>query len=217
MEKLAYLIKVRREKLNLSLRDFGNLCGVSHSYIRNLEDGDPRTGRRITPTLSCLEKLAPALDMSLEKLLKEVGYINSEGDKFDCSNLRLLRGDKTYEEIAREISEKTGEKVEPSLYEAIEKGYEKDPSPIFIDVLAKFANVDSSFFYRKNSPQLLEYTRNNFPYQYAQSGQEGLLYVKEEIREFISDPASDEYLMFAKELKEKGINLESIRKIVFEK
>lgn len=217
MEKLGDLIKARRESLGLSLREFGNLCGISHSYIRNLEEGDPRTGREIVPTLSCLKKLAPVLEMSLEELLKRIGYIHKTVGKFEPSNLKLIRGDKTYEQISKEISEKTGKKIEPSLYEALEDGSEKNPNPDLINILAKYANVDNSFFYRKNSPQLLKYAQKNIQNQYLQPKEELPLYVKEEIRDFIADPSCVEYLKFAKELMDKNIDIELARRRIFEK
>lgn len=215
MEKLGDLIKERRDSLKLSLRDFGKLCNMSHSYIRNLEDGDPRTGKEIVPTLSGLEKLAPVLGMSMEQLLKRIGYIHKAGEKFESSNLKLIRGNKTFKEISREITAKTGEKIDAALYEALEKGNEKIPSPILIDVIAKYVNVDSTFFYRKNSPELLEYAKANAPYNYEREKEKVALCVNEEIKEFITDSMNIEYVEFARQLKEKNISVEKAKKLIF--
>jgi transcriptional regulator with XRE-family HTH domain len=146
MVKLGELIKAKRAELGLSLREFANLCTMSHSYIRNLEDGDPRTGRNIVPTLEYLEKLAPALSMSLEELLKEIGFI---------------------QDITRESIEDLNDSGENN----------KDGERIRID------NIKS-----------LE---------------------EDDLKDFIFDPDSMEYLKLAKELKDKNISVGFIREIFF--
>jgi transcriptional regulator with XRE-family HTH domain len=212
--KLSSIIRTKRESLNLSFRDFGKLCGLSHAYIRNLEEGDPRTGKEIIPTIKSLKKLAPALDMSLEELLEETGYLSKAGDDFEPSNLKLIRGKKTYDEISNEIALATGELIEPSIYEALEKGLEKNPSPIVIDIIAKYANVHRSFFYRSNEEETLEYTRKNSPYRYKAGSDDAASCAREEdIKSFMSDPSNEEYLILARELKERKVDIESIRKI----
>lgn len=217
MSRLGNLIKARREELGLSLRDFAEMCGMSHSYIRNLEDGDPRTGKQIVPTLEYLEKLAPALSMSLEEVLKEIGYIQDTDNRFEPANLSLLRNGKSYDEMSLEIALKTGERIEPSLYEAVEKGINKNPSALFIDVLAKFANVDRSFFYRKNSLDVLEYSRLKEPYKHAPAREDQFYRISEDVRKFVTEPDSEEYLMLARELKEKNISVKFIRDTFFRK
>jgi transcriptional regulator with XRE-family HTH domain len=216
MKKLGELIKAKRESMKLSLREFADMCNVSHSYIKNLEDGDPRTGRNISPTLEYLERIAPVLGMSLEDLLKKTGYIQGERSEFYCPNLKLIRGDKSYEDICMEIEEKTGAKIEPSVYEAVEKGVNKNPSPLFIDVLAKFVNIDRSFFYRKNTSSLWEYAKRMFPYHQTEPRNENLSNIPEDILKFISDPLNLEYLVLAKELSDKKIKAKLVRDVLFE-
>jgi len=217
MSKLGYLVKVKREGMKLSLREFADMCNVSHSYIKNLEDGDPRTGKDITPTLEYLERIAPVLGMSLEDLLKEIGYIQDTDNSFYPLNLKLIREDNSYEGICRAIEGKTGVKIEASMYEAVEKGTNnKQPSPLFIDVLAKFAGVDRYFFYRKNTLSALEYARRNSPYQYVQPKSGVFSHISEEMAEFLSDPLNMEYMMLAKELADKKIKVKLVRDIIFE-
>lgn len=146
MVKLGELIKARRAELGMSLRDFAGMCMMSHSYIRNLEDGDPRTGRNIVPTLEYLEKLAPALSMSLEELLKEIGYIH------DNTNRSL-------------------------------------------DVPGR--NEHNNGNDNTACTQVPEYL------------------LEDDLRRFISDPDSIEYLKLAKELKDKNISVKFIREIFF--
>jgi len=215
MARLGYMLKAKREKLGLSLRDFADLCDVSHAYIKNIEDGDPRTGKDIAPSIYSLEKLAPVLEMTVEDLLKEIGYIQSTNNSFEPENLKLIRGAKSYEEIAADISSDTGEKVEPSVFEALENGDDKNPSALFVDVLAKYADVNRSFFYRKNTADVLEYTKRSAPYQYISPKDDFPAYVKEELKEFIANSGSEEYLRLAKELCDKNIKVKFIRNMLF--
>lgn len=217
MSRLGDLVKAKREDMKLSLREFADMCNVSHSYIKNLEDGDPRTGKDITPTLEYLERIAPVLGMTLEDLLKEIGYIQDTDNSFYPLNLKLIREDKSYEDICKEIEDKTGVKIEASVYEAVEKGTNiKQLSPLFIDVLAKFAGVDRNFFYRKNTPSALEFARKISPYQYFQPKSEAFLQISEDIAEFVSNPENIEYLKLAQELAEKKIKVKLVRNIIFE-
>lgn len=214
MARLGDILRTKRESMGLSLRDFANICGLSHAYISKLEGGDPKTKKEIMPSISSLEKLAPVLSMSMEDLLREIGYIDYT-KKFEPSNLKLLRNNMTYEQIAEDIADKTGESIEPMVYEAIEKGLDKNPSPLFIDVLAKYVNVDSSFFYRKNTTEELEYFRNSTPYMYENSSENLTAHVKEDLKDFILNPENEDYLRLAKELYEKNLNVEFLRKILF--
>lgn len=217
MARLGDMIKARRESMGLSLREFAQKCNLSHSYIKNLEDGDPRTGKDIMPTLSSLDKLAPVFCTTVESLLKDIGYIQDTYEGFEPSNLKLIRGERSYEEICREIFDKTGEQIAPSLYKALEEGCDTSPSALIIDVLAKYLNVDRAFFYRKNTANPLEYAREDHSYQQEPSGEGTLSYIKEDLREFVLNPENEDYIRLAKELCEKNIKVKFIRNALFEK
>jgi Helix-turn-helix. len=82
MITLGELIRNYREEHDLSLRDFAERCGVSHSYVDKLEKGiDPRSGKPVEPTLDILEKLASAMNLTLDQLLTQIGKINTENNK----------------------------------------------------------------------------------------------------------------------------------------
>ncbi|MCX8129056.1 MAG: helix-turn-helix domain-containing protein [Clostridia bacterium] len=216
MTRLGELIKSKRESSGLSLRDFSERCTLSHSYIKNLEDGDPRTGKNIIPTIDSLEKIAPALEMSLEELLKRIGYISDSPGKFERSNLKLIRGSKSFEEICKEIASKTGSKINSSIYEAIEGGKDKNPSLLFIDTLAKYAGVDRSFFYRENTEKAYEEAKERSPY-YSQNEKSSLSHIKDkDLLNFINSPESAEYLQLAKDLYERKIKVKFIRSTFFQ-
>lgn len=77
--KLGELIKKFREENKMSLREFAKKAGLSHSYINNLENGiDPRSGKEVMPTIETLKKIAQAMNMELNDLLKQIGYIEAE-------------------------------------------------------------------------------------------------------------------------------------------
>lgn len=78
MKTLGEIIKEFRETHNLSLREFAKLCNMSHSYIDRLEKGyDPRSGAKVEPTLDTLDRISKAMNIPLDNLLKEIGYINA--------------------------------------------------------------------------------------------------------------------------------------------
>ncbi|MDH6505593.1 transcriptional regulator with XRE-family HTH domain [Paenibacillus sp. PastM-3] len=77
--KLGRHLEELRLKNNLSYRRAEELTDISHSYIRNVENGiDPRTKKAIYPTPDILEKFAIAYNVSLESLLEAANIIEHE-------------------------------------------------------------------------------------------------------------------------------------------
>lgn len=67
---IGEMIKLYRTKTKLSLRDFAEKCGTSHSYISMLEnEKNSKTGEPIVPSLSALQKIAKGLEISLNELI----------------------------------------------------------------------------------------------------------------------------------------------------
>jgi transcriptional regulator with XRE-family HTH domain len=66
---ISTIIKEYREQNKMSLRDFAQKCGVSHSYVAMLEARkNSKTGEPIVPTLAKLQKIANGLDITLNNL-----------------------------------------------------------------------------------------------------------------------------------------------------
>lgn len=87
---LGKYIQNYRKKHGLSLRNFAEICDLSHSYIDKLEKGiDPRNNKPILPTIDTLEKIARATNTSLKDLLVSLEYINDDYD-FDKVNKLLV-------------------------------------------------------------------------------------------------------------------------------
>lgn len=73
--KLGEFLTSERKKRDLSLRDFADELGISHTYLQNLEKGsDPRTGNPVSPTVEKLDLISKSLGVSLDFLIKLAGY-----------------------------------------------------------------------------------------------------------------------------------------------
>lgn len=68
--RLGIFIKTYRTNQNMSLREFGLLCNISHTHIDSIEKGyDPRTGKQVNLTNHALNKLAIATGTRASHLL----------------------------------------------------------------------------------------------------------------------------------------------------
>lgn len=63
-KKLGGNLRELRLGMSMSQGDLANALNVDRAYISNIENG------RMNPTLSTLEKIAGALNVSVDKLLK---------------------------------------------------------------------------------------------------------------------------------------------------
>lgn len=81
MKTIGEIIKEFRKANNLSLRELAKMTGLSHTYIDKLEKGyDPRTGKKVEPTMYTIACIAEAMKVPRESLLKEIGYIDNNND-----------------------------------------------------------------------------------------------------------------------------------------
>ena len=75
--ELGKLVSEYREAHGLSLREFGERCGLSHVYISYLEKGvNPKTGEKISPTVKQLKKLSSGMGVTLHELLSNTDDID---------------------------------------------------------------------------------------------------------------------------------------------
>lgn len=65
MDELGTRIKCLRKKSGYSLRQFGKICNLSHSYISDIEKG------RTNPSLQTLQTIANKLNTNMSYLLGE--------------------------------------------------------------------------------------------------------------------------------------------------
>lgn len=69
---LGEYIKTYREEHELSQRAFARLCGMSVQYVGNLERGTNNDGKRLSPTMSTIAKIAKGTGIREEDLLLSV-------------------------------------------------------------------------------------------------------------------------------------------------
>ena len=68
---LGDLVKEYREKHNISMDEFSRTCNLSKGYISMLENNiNPRNDKPIAPTLPTIKKIALAMKMDIDSLLK---------------------------------------------------------------------------------------------------------------------------------------------------
>lgn len=72
---LGEVVREYRKSQGLSLREFGQLCGISHAYISDIENGsDRRTGKMPRPTVETVTAIAKGMGISLGELMARAGY-----------------------------------------------------------------------------------------------------------------------------------------------
>ena len=75
---------IRKYRGDVSLRDFADKCGISHTHLDSIEKGiDPRTGKPVKVTVETLKKIASAMHMSINDLLIKSGDVKISDLSFD--------------------------------------------------------------------------------------------------------------------------------------
>lgn len=114
--KLGKFLASERDKRKLSLRDFANELGISHTYLKNLEEGvNPQTKKPISPTLDKLEAISKTLNVSLEYLVELAGYQYSNNK----SNFNSL--DKSNDYIDVDLDMLTDEEIDDTFTSYLKK------------------------------------------------------------------------------------------------
>lgn len=85
---------IRKYRGEMSLREFADKCGISHTHLDSIEKGiDPRTGKPVRVTVDTLKKIASTMGMSINDLLIESGDVKIEDLRFDNANISENRID----------------------------------------------------------------------------------------------------------------------------
>lgn len=189
----------------LTQDELGRSIGYGRSAIANYESG------RSEPSYDILEKISNRLNVSIDYLLgRDDTREQNQKSKFNGSNIDLIRGDMSYEELSNNISlkldnPKIKEFLSSAFIEKISKG-KINPSPEVIEILAVYAGVSADFMYKSNSLQELILAQEKFSQQKKHNT---ILYDKE-TDEFIRNPDNLKYILYAKKLKDKGVDPENI-------
>lgn len=79
---------IRKYRDGMSLRDFADKCGISHTHLDSIEKGvDPRTGKPVKVTVETLKKIATAMNMTINDLLIKSGDVKVEDLVFDNAEI----------------------------------------------------------------------------------------------------------------------------------
>lgn len=103
--KLGEIIREYRLHNNMSMGDFAKRSGISKPYISMLEaDKNSNGGKPIAPSVETLQKVANAVGMPLDKLLRQLGdeKIDLRPTSFNEEELNLLNG---YRALNPEVKE----------------------------------------------------------------------------------------------------------------
>lgn len=146
--RLGKKLKELREKNNLSYRDASELTGISHSYIRNIENGfDPRSNRPISPSPDTLKKFAHAYSASYDELLRLAGYASIEQMKKNDEEDVIKERNRLFKERLTEYKSKSGLSLQEISVEArisvdtlnkLEKGKEQPSIEAIYNLAATF-------------------------------------------------------------------------------
>ena len=86
---LGDLVREYREKHNISMDDFSKMCKLSKGYISMLENNiNPRNNKPIAPTLPTIKKIALAMNVDMDSILKALDSdqeINLASSTLECS------------------------------------------------------------------------------------------------------------------------------------
>jgi transcriptional regulator with XRE-family HTH domain len=135
------LRKIRKDK-NLSIRKVGELSGISHAYLSQIENG-----KRPKPKPEIINKLSKALNQDYVELMEMAGYLEGlsteEKERFSVNEewrgyLKELLTDPSYTEII------DGNKFVPAVVEKIKKvelkfELDEELTPLFLSELISTA------------------------------------------------------------------------------
>ena len=145
--------KLRKER-HITQQIIANYLGITRQAIAAYEKG------KREPNLKMIVKIAEFFEVSVDYLLG-VSQLRLANAKIISDNIKMIQGQKTYEELVADILEKTGAEFYPELI----RMYVEDkmlPNVNTIKELARYARVNESFFYTKNTPETLEEHRKIF-------------------------------------------------------
>lgn len=148
--------KLRKEK-QITQQVIADYLGITRQAIAAYEKG------KREPNLSMIVKIAEFFEVSVDYLLG-VSQLRLANAKIVSDNIKMIQGQRTYEELAADILEKTGAEFCPELI----KMYVEDnmlPNSNAIKEFARYARVNESFFYNKNTAETLEEQRKIFTKQ----------------------------------------------------
>lgn len=80
---LSEAVKEYRKEHRYSLREFADLCGLSHVQIYRIEQGVKTDGKPFEPKIKTLKKLAAGMGISLDEILMYCQELTIRFDRDD--------------------------------------------------------------------------------------------------------------------------------------
>lgn len=99
---LGKYIKKQRKKRHMSMSAMSQICQLSVSHISRIEKGEDSKGKEISPSLDVIERIARSLNISLNRLLVDSGYISIEAKDEDEAINNLIDTFLRHPEIAEQ-------------------------------------------------------------------------------------------------------------------
>lgn len=85
---------IRKYRGEMSLREFAEKCGISHTHLDSIEKGfDPRTGKPVRVTVDTLKKIAKTMGMTINDLLIQSGDVKISELQFDNAEFADISSD----------------------------------------------------------------------------------------------------------------------------
>ncbi len=228
MNNLGQLFRQIRRSKRWSIREAASKMGISYSYLSILERGtDPRTGKDSNPRPDTLRLISKAYDYPYEELMKAAGYLNDEfvpGRVFDLtvfiSNINLIMGPMTIEDLSADIFEKTGYTINPNQIRGYLNG-DIEPFPGTINILSKYAKVTPDFWYVFNTEDTLAEERRKYEENALKTSSEqfnkDFLYftsMSDDVKQWVLHEDSIPYMKVAMEAQRKKVSHSSLKLIV---
>lgn len=209
------MIKQLREERGLSQKDVAEYLGITRQAIASYE-----LAKR-EPDYDILHKLADFFGVSADYLLGRSGCRDKNAVTVG-KNIDLIKGERTYEELSQDISQKLGTLIFPEMLELYAKG-ERMPFIGTIKILAKYAQVRDSFFYRYNTVESYEREKKLYSIEVSQeklaetSEETGFIleHVKDkELIMWLTKESSIPYILLAKQIEESGLTPEALKPLI---
>ncbi len=228
MNNLSELFKQIRLSKDWSIRQAAKKMGLSHSYLSTLEKGiDRRTGKDSTPRPDTLKLIAKAYDYPYEELLKAAGYLGQEKSatrEFNFSsfvnNIKLIMSNMSLEELSKDILDKTGYSIDSKQIRGYLNG-DIEPFPGTINILNKYAEVSTDFWYRHNTMDDWNEEKKIFSEKSIIDSPEEfspdfLLFssIREDIKKWLSSEDSIPYIKIAMQAQQNKINVNSLKTFI---
>lgn len=228
MNNLGELFRQIRLSKNWSIREAAKRMGISYSYLSILEKGiDPRTGKDSNPKPDTLRLISKAYDYPYEELMKAAGYLNDESipdRKFDLtvfiSNMNLIMGDMTIEQLSEDIYEKTGYSISPKQIRSYLNG-DIEPFPGTLNILSKYVRVTVDFWYQFNNKESLEEERRKYEESIMKASMDHFskdfamfASMREDLKRWVVREENFPYLKAAMDAQQKKVSPGSLQMII---